>query len=60
MAGDNYKELGYCRAMVHEDKIRIMINQLKALGVDIRHEGHQKVVSVRKLKVDTTGITLDQ
>lgn len=47
--------------MVHEDKIRILVNQLKALGVDIKHEGHQKVVSVKKLKlkVDTTGITLD-
>jgi hypothetical protein len=58
MAGANYKELGYCRAIEHEDKIRILINQLKALGVDIKHEGHQKIVSVKKLNVDTSGISL--
>lgn len=58
LGGENYKELGYCRAIDHEDKIRVLINQLKALGVDIRHEGHQKVVSVKQLKVDTTGVTL--
>jgi len=58
LGGENYKELGYCRAIEHEDKIRILINQLKALGVNIKHEGHQKVVSVKQLKVDTTGVTL--
>lgn len=58
IAGDTYKDLGYCRAMEHEDKIKVLINQLKALGVNIRHEGHQKIVSVKQLKVDTTGVTL--
>jgi hypothetical protein len=58
MGGENFKDLGYCRAVEHEDKIRILINQLKALGVDIRHEGHEKIVSVKKLRVDTTGVTL--
>lgn len=58
MGGENFKDLGYCRAVEHEDKIRILVNQLKALGVDIRHEGHQKVVSVKQLKIDTTGISL--
>ena len=58
LGGKPFKDLGYCRAVEHEDKIRILVNQLKALGVDIRHEGHQKVVSVKKLRVDTTGVTL--
>lgn len=58
LGGERFKDLGYCRAVEHEDKIRILINQLKALGVNIRHEGHQKVVSVKQLKVDTTGVTL--
>jgi hypothetical protein len=57
LGGQSFKDLGYCRAVEHEDKIRILVNQLKALGVDIRHEGHQKVVSVKKLKVDATGVT---
>ena len=59
LAGDNYKEIGYCRAVEHEDKIRILINQLKALGVDIRHEGHEKIVSVKNLTVDSSGISLN-
>jgi hypothetical protein len=58
MGGENFKDLGYCRAVEHEDKIRILINQLKALGVSIRHEGHEKIVSVKQLLVDTTGVTL--
>ena len=58
LGGESFKDLGYCRAVEHEDRIRILINQLKALGVDIRHEGHQKVVSVKQLRVDTTGVTL--
>lgn len=58
IAGDKFKELGYGRAKEHEDKIEILINQLKALGVNIRHEGHEKIVSVRKLKIDSTGVQL--
>ena len=58
LAGDKYKEIGYGRAKEHEDKIHILINQLKALGVNIRHEGHEKIVSVKKLKVDATGVQL--
>ena len=58
MAGDSYKELGYCRAMEHEDKIKILVNQLKKLGVDIRHEGHEKIVSTKKIKVNDSGVTL--
>ncbi len=58
LAGDSYKEIGYGRAKEHEDKIKILVNQLKALGVSIRHEGHEKIVSVKKLKVDSTGIQI--
>ena len=58
LGGQNYKELGYGRAKEHEDKIRVLINQLKALGVNIRHEGHEKIVSAKKLEVDDTGVYL--
>ena len=58
LAGDNYKEIGYGRAKDHEDKIRTLINQLKALGVNIRHESHEKIVSVKKLKIDNTGVQI--
>lgn len=58
LAGDRYKELGYGRAKEHEDKIEILINQLKALGVNIRYEGHEKIVSAKKIKIDSTGVQL--
>ena len=59
LAGDKYKELGYQRAIDHEVKIKTLINQLRALGVDIKHEGHQKIVSSkRKLVVDDSGVQL--
>jgi len=53
-----FGEIGYGRAKDHEDKVRILINQLKALGVNIRHEGHEKIVSVKKITVDSTGVQL--
>ncbi len=40
--GDQFKDIGYIRASDHEEKIKKLVNQLKALGVDIRHQGHQK------------------
>ena len=58
LAGDKYKELGYGRAIEHEVKIKTLINQLKALGVDIRHERHEKIVSVKKVVVSDSGIQL--
>jgi hypothetical protein len=54
LGGDRFRDIGYGRAKEHEDKIQILINQLKALGVNIRYEGHEKIVSVKKLKVDET------
>ena len=59
MAGDKYKDLGYGRAKEHEDKIQTLINQLKALGVKIRHEGHEKIVSIKKVVIDETGVQLN-
>jgi len=58
LAGDRYKEIGYGRAKEHEDKIEILINQLKALGVNIRHEKHEKIVSIKKVVIDSTGVQL--
>jgi hypothetical protein len=58
LSGGQYRELGYRRGVDHEDRIKVLINQLKSLGVDIRHEGHEKIVSVKKLTVDTTGVVL--
>jgi len=58
LAGDKYKEIGYGRAIDHELKIKQLVNQLKALGVDIRHEGHQKVVSMQKVTVSDSGVQL--
>lgn len=58
MAGAKYKDIGYGRAKQYEDKIQMLINQLKALGVKIRHEGHEKIVSVKKVVIDSTGVQL--
>lgn len=59
IAGDKYKELGYMRGDPKEHKIKLLIKQLKNLGVDVHHHNHQLVTSVRKVNVDTTGITLN-
>lgn len=58
LAGDDYKEIGYARAIEHEDKIKILVNQLKALGVHIRHEDHEKIYSVKQVQVSDKGVTL--
>jgi hypothetical protein len=59
LAGEKYKDIGYIRASDHEDKIKMLINQLKALGVSIRHEGHEKIVSERKAAVHSSGVILN-
>ncbi len=59
LAGDKYKDIGYARACDHEDKIKMLINQLKALGVAIRHEGHEKIVSERHATINSTGVILN-
>ena len=49
LAGDKYKEIGYQRGDPHEKKIKVLINQLRALGVDIHHHNHQLIVSEKKI-----------
>lgn len=58
MMGDQYKEIGYMRGDPHENKIRGLISQLKALGVDVIHHNHQTIVSQKQLTVEKTGIVL--
>ncbi len=58
LAGDQFKDIGYIRASDHEEKIKKLVNQLKALGVDIRHQGHQKIVSTRNAVVSNSGVIL--
>mgnify|MGYP001490992182 FL=1 len=59
LGGDQYRELGYMRGDPHEQKVKRLVNQLRALGVDIKHIDHQMIVSNRKITVEKTGIVLD-
>jgi hypothetical protein len=54
-----YRELGYQRGAPHEQKIHKLINQLKALGVNIKHVNHQMIVSTKKITVEETGLVLN-
>lgn len=58
LGGDNYRDIGYMRGDPVEKQIEIYVRKLRALGVDIKHENHQMIVSTRKVKVDSTGIVL--
>lgn len=58
LGGQTYKDIGYMRGDPVEKQIEIYIKKLKSLGVNIRHENHQTIVSSRKVKVDDTGIVL--
>jgi hypothetical protein len=42
-----------------EHKIKLLIRQLRYLGVDIHHHNHQTIVSERKITVDTSGIVIN-
>lgn len=44
----------------HEVKVRALVNQLRALGVNIRHHNHQMIVSKRDVTVDDTGVIQEQ
>jgi hypothetical protein len=59
LGGQRYRELGYMRGDPHEQKIQKLVNQLKALGVNIKHVSHQMIVSDKKITVEKTGIVLD-
>lgn len=56
LAGDKYKEISYQRGDPHEQKIKMHIACLKALGVHIMHHNHQLIFSQNRLTVDTTGV----
>ena len=56
LAGDSYKEIGYMRGDPHEVKVKALVNQLRALGVNIRHHNHQMIVSKRDVTIDETGV----
>jgi hypothetical protein len=58
LGGQQYRELGYMRGDPHEIKVKRLINQLRSLGVDIKHINHQLIVSDRKITVEKTGIVL--
>ena len=58
LGGATYKDLGYMRGDPTEKQIEQLVRKLKSLGVDIRHENHQMITSVRKIKVEASGIVL--
>jgi hypothetical protein len=58
LGGAQYRELGYMRGDPHEQKVKKLVHQLRALGVDIKHVNHQMIVSDRKITVEKTGIVL--
>jgi hypothetical protein len=59
LGGQKYRELGYMRGDPHEQKVQKLVNQLRALGVNIKHINHQLIVSDKKVTVEKTGIVLD-
>lgn len=58
LAGDKYKDIGYMRGDPHEAKVRMLVNQLKALGVNVFQANHQTIVSEKRMVVEKTGIVL--
>ena len=58
LGGANYKDLGYMRGDPLEKQVESLVRKLRSLGVDIKHENHQMIVSTRKVTVDQTGIVL--
>jgi isocitrate dehydrogenase len=58
LAGDQYRDIGYKRGDPHEAKIKMLVNQLKALGVNVFQTNHQTIVSDRRMIVEKTGIVL--
>ena len=58
LGGAIYKDLGYMRGDPVEQQIERIVRKLKSLGVNIKHDNHQMIVSTRKVTVDQTGIVL--
>ncbi len=59
LGGQQYRELGYMRGDPHEIKVKRLVNQLRALGVNIKHVNHQMIVSDKKITVEQSGIVLE-
>jgi hypothetical protein len=58
LGGAVYRDLGYMRGDPLEKQVESLVRKLRSLGVDIRTENHQTIVSTRKVTVDQTGIIL--
>jgi hypothetical protein len=58
LGGERYREIGYMRGDPHEIKVKRLVHQLKALGVNIKHISHQMIVSTKKITVEETGVVL--
>jgi len=58
LGGATYKDIGYARGDPHEAKIRHLVGQLRAMGVNIFHHNHQMIVSEKRMVVEKTGIVL--
>jgi len=56
LSGENYRELGYKRAEGKERKIKTLLSQLKSLGVAVRHEAHETIVS-ESMTVSSSGLS---
>ena len=55
LAGAQYKDLGYMRGDPKEEKVKRLLSQLRALGVEIQGHTYQ-FISKRKVKVDDSGV----
>lgn len=58
MGGASYRDVGYMRGDPREELIKKKVRQLKALGVNIEYDDHQRISSKRTVTVDSTGIHL--
>lgn len=59
LGGKSYKDIGYMRGDPREAQIEKQVKKLRALGVDIHHERHQMIYSIKKVSVEATGIVLN-
>jgi len=58
LAGATYKDLGYMRGDPKEEKVKKLLTQLRALGVEIHGHTHQFIHTKRKVKIESSGIVL--
>ena len=58
LSGDKYKERGYKKGDPREIRVRRLVEQLRAEGVNIFHVDHQMIVSENRIVVEKTGIVL--